>query len=334
MSDGNEAPNPRPAKDLKGLLRFCMEATRREDAQGSEIIEPMTEDRKKWLEEAFIQMSVSPVERMSICVSVIENAEIDTEEGTEQQIKALDELQDWAEDVDIAGDFIKINGLRIVPGLLASEVSDLRWNCLELLANLSQNNPTGQTAVLSLHLMPAILLMIDTDPNPTVRVKALYALSCLVRSNTEAQGRLKALDGLSVLVRALSSEEEKIRIKATFLISSMCGHDPSFKDALLEKGAVEQLVYLLKTEGHSMIHEHLMSALLAIVTNHKAAQERCLREDMDVRSFLCERLRLLSDKEEFQEEREHADKLLQVLNSPTETPSSSSENRSMSLMLA
>ncbi|XP_035828020.1 hsp70-binding protein 1 isoform X2 [Aplysia californica] len=260
MSDGNEAPNPRPAKDLKGLLRFCMEATRREDAQGSEIIEPMTEDRKKWLEEAFIQMSVSPVERMSICVSVIENAEIDTEEGTEQQIKALDELQDWAEDVDIAGG--------------------------------------------------------------------------LVRSNTEAQGRLKALDGLSVLVRALSSEEEKIRIKATFLISSMCGHDPSFKDALLEKGAVEQLVYLLKTEGHSMIHEHLMSALLAIVTNHKAAQERCLREDMDVRSFLCERLRLLSDKEEFQEEREHADKLLQVLNSPTETPSSSSENRSMSLMLA
>ena len=47
-------------------------------------------------------MSVSPVERMKICLSVIENAEIDTEEGTEKQEKALEELQDWVEDIDIA----------------------------------------------------------------------------------------------------------------------------------------------------------------------------------------------------------------------------------------
>ena len=44
MSDDNNGPGRRPAKDVKGLLRFCMEATRSEDAQGTTIVEPMTEE--------------------------------------------------------------------------------------------------------------------------------------------------------------------------------------------------------------------------------------------------------------------------------------------------
>ena len=47
-------------------------------------------------------MTVSPVERMNICIKVIEEAEKDTEEGTAQQVKALEELQEWADDMDIA----------------------------------------------------------------------------------------------------------------------------------------------------------------------------------------------------------------------------------------
>merc|ERR1712142_1398802 len=133
-----------------------MEATQAEDAQGSENMEPMTEERRKWLEEAIREMTVSPAERMNCCLKLIQEAEIDTAEGTEQQIKGLEELQDWAEDMDIAGDFVKINGLRIVPKLLGSEVSELRWRCLELLANLAQNNPFVQTAFLSLKLLPVI----------------------------------------------------------------------------------------------------------------------------------------------------------------------------------
>jgi len=179
MSDERNA-NPLPAKNVKGLLRFCLEATRGEDAQGTTILEPMSEERKKWLEEAFTQMSVSPVERMKICLSVIENAEIDTEEGTEKQEKALEELQDWVEDIDIAADFVKINGLRVVPGLLSSEVSRLRWGCLEVIAILSQNNMFGQAAVMKMKLLPVLLALADTDDHPTVRTKALYATSCKI----------------------------------------------------------------------------------------------------------------------------------------------------------
>lgn len=332
MSGGNEAPNPLPAKNVKGLLRFCLEATRGEDAQGSIGLEPMSEERKKWLEEAFTQMSVSPVERMKICLSVIENAEIDTEEGTEKQMKALEELQDWVEDIDIASDFVKINGLRVVPALLSSEVSRLRWGCLELVAVLSQNNPFGQAAVMNMKLLPVLIAMTDTDDHPTVRTKALYATSCVVRSNREAQEALRAHGGLGVLVRAVSSEEEKIKVKATFLMQALCTSDPTFKDCLLEHGAVERLVEMMKNSPHSCVDEHFMSALLAIVSENCAAIERCLSDDLDVKTFLCHRLRLLANKEEFQEERDSADRILQVLNSPPPPPTSNNNN--MSLMLA
>lgn len=334
MSDGNDPQNPRQPKNLKGLLKFCMEATRSEDAPRSESAQPMSEDRKKWLHTAIEEMTVNPAKVMSDSLDKIEQAELDTEEGTEQQIEAVEQIQDWVDELDIAIDFIKINGLRVVPRLLSSEVSELRWRCLELLATVSQNNPYAQTAILSLKLLPAILLMIDSDPNPTVRVKSLYALSCLVRSNVEAQTKLKAHDGLSVLVRALGSEEEKVRTKATFLITALCGCESSFKDILLEKGAVEQLVLLLKTQDHSLAHEHLMSALLTLVTDHKAAQERCLKDDLDVRTFLTQRIQLLANSDEFMEEREYADKLLQILNSPSQSSPPDQGNNDMRLMLA
>ena len=44
-SEENEQnEGPRPAKNIKGLLRFCMEATRTEDAPNSRIVEPMSEE--------------------------------------------------------------------------------------------------------------------------------------------------------------------------------------------------------------------------------------------------------------------------------------------------
>ena len=58
--------------------------------------------RKKWLTEALTNMSVSPVERMTLCLEVIEGSEVNTEEGTGAQVKALEELQQWAEEFDSA----------------------------------------------------------------------------------------------------------------------------------------------------------------------------------------------------------------------------------------
>ncbi|BFZ19877.1 hypothetical protein BsWGS_22916 [Bradybaena similaris] len=323
----------RPVKDMKALLKFCMEATRREDAPSESTFTAMSEERKKWLEEAMNAMTVSPIERVNLCLTMIEEAEADTEVGTEQQIRALSELQDWVEDIDIAKDLIKVNGLRVVPKLISSEVSEIRWRCLELLGNLSQNNPVAQETLLSFKMLPPMLLLVETDSNPTVRVKALYAISCLVRSHTEALQQFMAHDGLSVLMKCITSDIERLRVKATFMLSSICSSNPALRDALVAKGTVEQLVQILKDEEHNATHEHIMSALVNLASGHAAAREKCLSVDLDLRSFLCQRIRFLEGKEPFQEEKEYAEKLLHILNtSPGHQPSSHDSDKHLSLM--
>ena len=80
--------------------------------------------------------------------------------------------------IDLLSDFHKIGGFTIFQESLESEEGEIRWSCLELIASLAQNNPYCQTAILQHGLMQTILKMLDTDSNPTVKVKALYAVSC------------------------------------------------------------------------------------------------------------------------------------------------------------
>ena len=72
-----------------------------------------------------------------------------------------------------------------------------------------------------------------------------------------------------------------------------------FPDTLTGEGAVQLLIKLLKEGEHCNNHEYLMSALLELVTDNAAARTLCLDEAIDLRSFLCSRIRLLTDKEEF-----------------------------------
>ena len=73
-----------------------------------------------------------------------------------------------------------------------------------------------------------------------------------------------------------------------------------YLDGFLQHGAVEQLVTLLKSSPHSTLHEHLMAALLAIVTDNAVARERCLEDQLDLKTFLCGRMKEIQDKEEWE----------------------------------
>lgn len=56
--------------------------------------------------------------------------------------------------------------------------SGLRWRAAQLIASCAQNMPQVQAHLFSIGALPKLLQLTDSDPNPTVRVKALYAVSC------------------------------------------------------------------------------------------------------------------------------------------------------------
>jgi hsp70-interacting protein len=81
-------------------------------------------------------------------------------------------------------DFHKIGGFCIFRPCLDSAHGSLRWRAAEIVAELTQNNPYCQERVLEAGLLPVLLSLVDGDPAQQVRIKALYALSCELYSET------------------------------------------------------------------------------------------------------------------------------------------------------
>lgn len=64
-------------------------------------------------------------------------------------------------------------------------------------------------------------------------------------------------------------------------------------------GMIEQLVGHL-TEKHSNFHEHLMSAILCVITDHEPSIQECLKQELNFPRLLRERITFLEGKVEFE----------------------------------
>merc|ERR1712211_49156 len=175
---------PRQPKDLQGLLKFCMEATANEDAPAvpgdpAARLAAMEPERRAWLEEALDKMSVDVVEQLGNGIKV---------DGR------------WCRPGDQGGGVGLLGGLagRDRHGVQPPHAS-LRSGGAHLVGEIGQNNPYCQQRFLEEGFLQKLLDQLDKDTDPHCQVKALYAVSCLVRESKEGLAKLAELDGWSVL---------------------------------------------------------------------------------------------------------------------------------------
>ncbi len=105
-----------PPRDLRALLKFCMETTRSEDASGDANAEPMDEERRAWLSAAIDGMSVNVAEELSKAIAELldESVVMDADaESVERQEEAFDFVDEWTEDLDMANNFHKLGGFQV-----------------------------------------------------------------------------------------------------------------------------------------------------------------------------------------------------------------------------
>lgn len=69
----------------------------------------------------------------------------------------------------------------LVGRYLEAGPAGLRWRAAQLIGTCSQNVAAIQEQVLGLGALRKLLRLLDRDPCDLVRVKALFAISCLVR---------------------------------------------------------------------------------------------------------------------------------------------------------
>ncbi|XP_074659872.1 hsp70-binding protein 1-like [Tubulanus polymorphus] len=309
---GGSRRSRRYPANMQGVLQMSIANSTTDDnrTESSNAV-PMSEERRQWLNQALSDMSVDVIREMKQNLDNLRSADA----TTEVKEVSLDNLIEWCENLDLAQDFHKIGGYESLGDLLRDENPEIRSRAADLIATLVQNNPYCQQRALEFDLMPSLLALLDDDNDDRVKIKALYAVSCMAREFDAGKEEFVKNDGFSHLLRAMQLDVEKLQIKAVFLLKALCVDESKYKDMLCDMGMVEQLVGLLITE-HKPFHEHLLGALVNLVDDADGRSSRliseCRRPEFELRKVLLERIELVKGHDEYREEKEYAEKLLGV----------------------
>uniref|UniRef100_H3D239 Hsp70-binding protein 1 n=1 Tax=Tetraodon nigroviridis TaxID=99883 RepID=H3D239_TETNG len=305
-------------QNLQGLLQLAVDAGSASEEPAP--AEPMSEERKAWLREALADVAkgqLDEVEQLKQCLAVLQQerkVEEEEDDDVEEKESAFEMLSELCENLDNARDLMVLGGLELcVSRYLSHSQSGLRWRAAELLALCAQNMPQLQIHLLSIGTLPKLLQLTDADPHPTVRVKALYALSCLVREQDAGIQAFLSHDGFSVLMRGMQSEHEKLRTKSAFLLLNLLTSHPEHKGKpqFVSMGMVQQLVSVLRTP-HSQFHEHVVGTLCCLVEDCPQGLKDCRDPALGLEMFLKQRSEELRGKEENEEELEFCERLRSV----------------------
>lgn len=175
----------------------------------------------------------------------------------------------------------------------------IRAGACDILAELCQNNPYCQKVVTSNELLKQLLDIVNRDPDDNARIKAVYAVSCNVRENSEGLQQFMEFGGLQSVLRALQRPSDRLRTKCAFLLSCLAGLNTDVRDALVKNDAIPLLISLIATERQPS-HEHLLSLLVALITDFPQAISQCSDPKYNLASILRNNLQQISNKDECQ----------------------------------
>ncbi|KAK2077076.1 hypothetical protein QBZ16_004710 [Prototheca wickerhamii] len=247
----------------KGLFEWSLQ-----HQDGAGTAQPMSESERQWLEEAMKSSMVDLGRRMGEIKESLDARASGERSGAEpaaelaEAERLLDELQDIVETIDAARDLATIGGLDTLSDLLTSREPSLRARAAEVGGTCVQNTPEVQTRFLE-HptFADRVLRLAREDADATCRVKALLALSCLVRGHAAATAWFKGQGGLGLLVDA-----------AQLLRALVLGLSASELQSLVDDRVMDVAGRLLGDAGDDAGREAVAELLRALVARPAGAE--------------------------------------------------------------
>lgn len=151
---------------------------------------------REWLEDALKHAMVDLSKRMTDIKDALDEGQ---ESSVEEKERMLDELLELVESIDQAKDLSTIGGLQTLLQVLDSGVPSLQWRAAEVIATCAQNNPEVQENFFSGGVMDPIWRLMDSEDDACV-VKALLAVSCLIRGSSQVHSYFTEHHGVSKLI--------------------------------------------------------------------------------------------------------------------------------------
>lgn len=213
-----------PFHSLDSMLQWAIgnsdpEQLRR-TAQEFQRLNPIElERRQAEIKELMEKLKMpSDAELMKIAIADLNNLSL----SVEDHHRALHELLVLVEPIDNANDLNKLGGLTAVVGELYRIEEELRTTAAWVLGKASQNNPVVQKQILELAVLPKLMRMVKSICSEEA-VKALYAVSAVIRNNLDGQAVFNIEGGALMLQDIMSNSSSDIRLhkKSLFLVADL-----------------------------------------------------------------------------------------------------------------
>ncbi|KAJ7961393.1 hsp70 nucleotide exchange factor fes1-like [Quillaja saponaria] len=274
----------------EGLLKWSLA-----HSDGTHPQRNLSEEDRRWFMEAMQSQSVDVIKRMKEITLVMQTPEqvLESQGVTSEDIEdMLDELQEHVESIDMANDLHSIGGLVPLLGYLKNSHANIRAKAAEVVTTIVQNNPRSQQLVMEANGLEPLLSNFTSDPDVTVRTKALGAISSLIRHNKPGVTAFRLANGYAALRDALSSESVRFQRKALNLIQYLLHENSSDCNIVGELGFPRIMIHLASSEDGE-VREAALRGLLELArdrTNGASGME----DDEKLKQLLQERLNGIS----------------------------------------
>ncbi|KAK8950915.1 hypothetical protein KSP39_PZI003928 [Platanthera zijinensis] len=163
----------------------------------------------------------SDAELMKVAIDDLSNYSI----SLEDRQRALNELLILVEDIDNANDLDKLGGLVAVIRELDNSEPEIRITSAWILGTASQNNAPVQNQVLSLGVLVRLMNMAKSSSIEEA-IKALFAISSLIRNNERGQELFYSESGHLILQDIMSNIASGIKLqkKAASLVADLADY--------------------------------------------------------------------------------------------------------------
>ncbi|CAH0713466.1 unnamed protein product, partial [Brenthis ino] len=313
---------PRQPRNLQGLLRFAMEATKSEDAPGTSDLSPMDEERRKFLEEALKAMSVDVAEMLQDAIKLLKDVSVMNmikrgEEIPDNINGRLNQIMDYVDDIDVANDFKKIGGFAIFPVCFGCDNDEVRSKTSSIIGTICQNNPPCQTKAIECGLLGLLIHLansaLDSNTNSNLFGKYLYGISGIIRGFDPAIKQFIELEGLELLMKALQGSNMTAKTRAAFIVQHLCPTNSDVKDFFIKQNLVKIAAEEIHA-GQNEATEHLLSMLQSLLaSNDPKIMEQCNNLELNFKGIIQNHLMLVEKDDTYMEERDYCKTILTLL---------------------
>lgn len=269
-----------------------MEATKSEDPTRKSEFEEMDPERKKFLEDVIKSLTVDVVEQLEKAMVFI----ADKSTSEDDLVHSLEVVISFIENIDTAKDFCKIGGLNTIIPCLKSKYENVRAKTANLIGELAQNNDYCQDELLKIEILPKLIELL-TD-SPKVACQGMHGISCIIRANEKGLKEFIDLGGFECILTCIQSDHERLLIKTTFLMSTLCMEFSFVKDEFIKLNALEKLIGAVKPiDEYDVQLETTLSALNMLIENEDSFR-RCALPELNFKETLEKIISLNKGKEE------------------------------------